>query len=81
MVQPHIVDHTRLHLDFVADIPMVAAFKPLVQQASVGMQCCHTADTSNELHYDEEVVAVGSVLYVCGYYLSHGNCARQCVCL
>lgn len=81
LVQPHIVDHTRLHLDVAAEVPMVAAFKPLAQQASVGVQCCHTADTSDELHYDEAVVAVGSVLMCPGIAYRCSGQSRHYACL
>ena len=73
MAQPHIVDHTRLHLDFVAEIPIVAAYPVRVPMVSIGVQCQSTEERS-EIHYDEDVVlvrcpvAVGVIVCCVCYY-------------
>jgi hypothetical protein len=58
MAQPHIVDHTRLHLDILAETPIVAAFPVRKQRTTMGVQTGFDCGTPDELHYEEDVVSV-----------------------
>lgn len=58
MAQPHIIDHTRLHLDILAEIPIVAAFAVQKEHAAVGVQTGFDCGTQDEVHYEEDVVSV-----------------------
>jgi len=61
MAQPHIIDHTRLHMDLVADTPIVAPHQAPVSVSSVGVQC---SGVDAGLNYDENVVTVRFLLFL-----------------
>lgn len=63
MAQPHIVDHTRLHLDVFAEIQTVVPYPKHQSKATVAVQCSdHHSDAGDAvLNYNEQVVSVCSL--------------------
>jgi hypothetical protein len=58
MAQPHIIDHTRLHLDVFAETPIVATLPAPVKHATVGVQTGVDCDVPDEISYEEDAVSV-----------------------
>ena len=58
MAQPHIIDHTRLHLDVFAETPIVATIPAPVEHATVGVQTGVDCDVHDEINYEEDAVSV-----------------------
>ena len=69
MAQPHIVDHTRLHLDVFAEIQTVVPYPKHQTKATVAVQCSdHHSDASDVVvNYNEQVVSVCSLRGACLY--------------
>ncbi len=69
MAQPHIVDHTRLHLDVFAEIQTVVPYPKHQTKATVAVQCSdHHSDAGDVvLNYNEQVVSVCSLRVACVY--------------
>jgi hypothetical protein len=67
MAQPHIVDHTRLHLDVFAEIQTVVPYPKHQTKATVAVQCSdHHSDASDVVvNYNEQVVSVCSLRGAC----------------
>ena len=67
MAQPHIIDHTRLHLDVVAETPIVATCPARSEQATVGVQVGVDCDAADEFDYEGDVVSVRDAYSMAGY--------------
>ena len=79
MAQPHIVDHTRLHLDVFAEIQTVVPYPKHQTKATVAVQCSdHHSDAGDVVfNYNEQVVSVCYLRFACLYSSVDGGCVMS----